>query len=47
MPDNQQIIRDSKGNKLGVFLPIEAYEKILNQLECIFRSKLTPYSGRI
>ena len=33
MPDNQQIIRDSKGNKIGVFLPIEAYEKILDQLE--------------
>ena len=33
MPDNQQIIRDSKGNKIGVFLPIEEYEKILDQLE--------------
>ena len=33
MPENQQIIRDSKGNKIGVFLPIEEYEKILDQLE--------------
>jgi hypothetical protein len=33
MEGNQQIIKDNKGNKIGVFLPIEAYEKILDRLE--------------
>ena len=28
-----QVITDSNGNKLGVFLPIDEYEKIIKELE--------------
>ncbi|MBS3776611.1 MAG: hypothetical protein V5A59_09820 [Bacteroidales bacterium] len=33
MSNSQQIIKDDQGNKIGVFLPIKEYERILDQLE--------------
>jgi len=33
MSGKQQILKDDEGNKIGVFIPIEEYEKILDQLE--------------
>jgi len=33
MSGKKQILKDDEGNKIGVFIPIEEYEKILDQLE--------------
>jgi len=33
MAFHQQILRDNNGNNIGVFMPLEDYEKIMDQLE--------------
>ena len=33
MAFHQQILRDNNGNNIGVFMPYEDYEKIMDQLE--------------
>jgi len=33
MAFHQQILRDNNGNNIGVFMPFEDYEKIMDQLE--------------
>jgi len=33
MSIKEQILKDNQGNNIGVFVPIEAYEKILDILE--------------
>jgi len=30
---NKQVLKDKEGNGLGVFLPMDEYEKIIEQLE--------------
>lgn len=37
---NKQILKDNKGNNIGVFLPMDEYEKILEVLEDIEDIKL-------
>jgi hypothetical protein len=33
MAFHQQILKDNNGNNIGVFLPFEDYQKIMEQLE--------------
>ena len=33
MAFHQQILKDNNGNNIGVFMPYEDYEKIMDQLE--------------
>jgi hypothetical protein len=33
MAFHQQILRDNNGNNIGVFMPFEDYQKIMDQLE--------------
>ena len=30
---NKQVLKDKEGNEIGVFLPMDDYEKIIDQLE--------------
>lgn len=30
---NKQVLKDKEGNEIGVFLPMDDYEKIIEQLE--------------